>query len=156
MNSPLTYLASQEAMASNSPKIAITKQEIKIQAYDSTIVHESYLILHVPPAETCPKVKKIKIGCESHSQGLTGDEKYSYSWGDLVVKSSSGVEVYRQKRAYVNDAVDSNYKMHVQLYDENDEIVQKCAPGSTLELVLCAQYDLWSNSAKYGQITIDY
>ena len=155
MNSLLTYLASQEAMASNFA-IVTTTQETEIQAYDSTIVYESYLTLHVPPTETCPKVKMIKFECESHSQGLVGHENYSYSWGDLVVKSRSGVEVYRQKRAYANDATDSNYQMHIQLYNENDEIVQKCTPGSTLELVLCAQYDLWSNSAKYGRIAVYY
>ena len=46
--------------------------------------------------------------------------------------------------------------MLVAVYNENDEIVQKCAPGSTLELVLYAQYQGWSNFAKYGQITIYY
>ena len=50
----------------------------------------------------------------------------------------------------------SNYQMHVKLYSENDEIVQKYAPGSTLELVLCAQYPGWSNTAKYGRIAIYY
>ena len=98
----------------------------------------------------------IEFECESRDQGLVGHERYSYSWGDLVVKSSSGVELYRQKQAYENAATDSNYQMHVQLYNENDEIVQKCAPGSTLELVLCAQYNRWTNSAKYGRIAIYY
>ena len=75
----------------------------------------------------------------------------------LVVKSSSGVELCRQKRAYVNAVAESNYQMHIKLYNEkHDEIVQKCAPGSTLELVLCAQYNRWTNSAKYGRIAIYY
>ena len=142
-------------MASNFA-IVTTTQETEILAYDSTIVHMIYLTLHVPSTETCPKVKMIEFECESRDQGLVGHESYSYSWGDLVVKSSSGVELYRQKRAYENAATDNNYQMHVQLYNENDEIVQKCAPGSTLELVLCAQYNRWTNSAKYGRIAIYY
>ena len=73
-----------------------------------------------------------------------------------VIWWSNRVEVYRQNRAYANAVADSNYQMHVTLYNENDEIVQKCAPGSTLELVLCAQFPAWSNTAKYGRIAIYY
>ena len=143
-------------MASNFA-IVTTTQATEIQAYDSTIVHMTYLTLHVPPTETCPKVKMIEFECESHDQGKVGHEKYSCSWGDLVVKSSSGVEVYRQNRAYVNAVGVSDYQMHIQLYNEkDDEVVQKCTPGSTLELVLCAQYNRWTNSAKYGRIAIYY
>ena len=108
-------------MASNFA-IVTTMQETKILAYDSTIVHMTYLTLHVPSTETCLKMKMIEFECESRDQDL---ESYSYSWGDLVVKSSSGVELYRQKRAYENAVADSNYWMHIQLHNENDEIVQK-------------------------------
>ena len=112
-----------------------------MSADSSATVYKLYLTLHVPPAETCPKVKMIQFECESHDQGW-GGEQASWSWGDLVVKSSTGVEVYRQKRAYENAVADSNYQMHIKLYSEKDEIVQKCAPGSTLELVLCAEFQL--------------
>ena len=142
-------------MASNFA-IVTTTQVAEVRADSSVTAYKLYLTLHVPPAETCPKVKMIQFECESHDQGFANDPAYSYSWSDLVVKSSSGVEVYRQNRAYANAVADSNYQMHVALYNENDEIVQKCAPGSTLELVLCAQYPAWSNTAKYGRIAIYY
>ena len=142
-------------MASNFA-IVTTTQVASVTADSTVIVYKIYLTLHVPPAETCPKVKMIQYECESHDQGTTTNPGYSYSWGDLVVKSSSGEEVYRQKRAYENAVADSNYQMHVTLYNENDEIVQKCTPGSTLELVLCAQCPAWKNTAKYGRIAIYY
>ena len=142
-------------MASNFA-IVTTTQEASVSASSDAIAYKLYLTLHVPPAETCPKVKMIQYECESHDQGFVTNPGYSYSWGDLVVKSSSGVELYRQNRAYVNAEADSNYQMHVALYNENDDIVQKCAPGSTLELVLCAQFPNWSNTAKYGRIAIYY
>ena len=141
-------------MASNFA-IVTTTQEASVSADSSATVYKLYLTLHVPPAETCPKVKMIQFECESHDQGW-GGEQASWSWGDLVVKSSTGVEVYRQKRAYENAVADSNYQMHIKLYNEKDEIVQKCAPGSTLELVLCAEFPGWSNTAKYGRIAIYY
>ena len=153
VNSSITYQVT--AMASNFA-IVTTTQEASVSADSGTIAYKLYLTLHVPPAETCPKVKMIQFECESHDQGWADDENYSYSWVDLVVTSSSGIEVYRQNRAYANAVANSNYHMHVTLYNENDEIVQKCAPGSTLELVLCAQYPAWSNTAKYGRIAIYY
>ena len=135
--------------------IVTTTQVASVSADSDATAYKTYLTLQVPPAETCPKVKMIQFECESHDQGWGGD-KASWSWGDLVVKSSSGVEVYRQNRAYENAVADSNYQMHVTLYNENDEIVQKCAPGSTLQLVLCAEFSGWSNTAKYGRIAIYY
>ena len=62
-------LASQEAMASNFA-IVTTMQETKILAYDSTIVHMTYLTLHVPSTETCLKMKMIEFECESRDQDI--------------------------------------------------------------------------------------
>ena len=73
-----TYL-SQEAMASNFAIVTST-WEHGIQAQYGTPVSMTYLTLHVPSAETYPKVKMIQFECESHDQGSTD---YSYSWGDL-------------------------------------------------------------------------
>ena len=142
-------------MASNFAIVTST-QVAEVTADSGTIAYKTYLTLHVPPAETCPKVKMIQFECESHDQGWAGHKDYSYSWVDLVVTSSSGIEIYRQNRAYANAVADSNYQMQVKVYNENDEIVQKCAPGSTLQLLLCAQYPAWANTAKYGRIAVSY
>ena len=139
-------------MASNFAIVTST-QVAEVKADSGTIAYKTYLTLHVPPAETCPKVKMIQFECESESRDKSSPDN-SYSWGDLVVKSNSGEEIYRQNRAYVNTS--SDYQIQVKLYNENDEIVKKCAPGSTLQLVLCAQYQGWTNFAKSGRITIFY
>ena len=122
---------------------------------DSTRIKDLvYLRLHVP--ENCSKVKMILVECESHDQGFADYKSYSYSWGDLVVKSRNGEEQeqYRQNRVYENAVANSKYQMHVKHYSEDDEIVQKCKPGNTLELVLNAQYCNWANYAKYSRIAV--
>ncbi len=134
--------------------VVTTSQVAEVRADSATVASKIYLTLQIPPAETCPKVKNIQFECESHDQGFGSGG--SYSWGDLVVTSSSGVEVYRLSRSYENAVADGNYQMHVKLYTENDEIVQKAEPGNKLQLVLNAQYPAWANFAKYGRIAIYY
>lgn len=142
-------------MASNF-SIVTTTQVVEIIA-DEQVASSTYLTLNVPPVETCPKVKMVQFECESHDQGFASfPERGSFSWGDLVVKTSSGNEVYRKVRAYSNAIANSDYQMHIELYSGDDEIVQKLTPGSVLELVLNAQYPGWANFAKYGRLAIYY
>ena len=128
-----------------------TENEVKVKADSSKVQHKVYLTLDVP---TCSKVKMILFECESHDQGFADYKNHSYSWGDLVVKSSSGEELYRLNRVYENAVANSNYQMHVQHYSEDDEIVQNCKPGDKLQLILNAQYRNWENYAKYGRIAV--
>ena len=65
-------------MASNFATVTTT-QEAAASADSDTTAYKLYLTLHVPPAETCPKVKSIKFECESHDQGWGGVEA-SWSW----------------------------------------------------------------------------
>ena len=139
-------------MASNKLLENTTKQEVEVRADSGRIKDLVYLGLHIP--ENCTNVKTILVECESHDQGFADYKSYSYSWGDLVVKSRSGEEQYRQNRVYENAVANSNYQMHIQHYSEDDGIVQKCKPGNTLELVLNAQYRNWANYAKYSRIAV--
>ena len=130
-----------------------TRKEVEVKADSSKIKSEVYLTLFVP--ERCSKVRMILFECESHDQGFADYKNYSYSWGDLVVKPSSGEEeLYRLNRVYENAVANSKYQMHVQHYSEDDEIVQKCKPGNKLQLILNAQYRNWENHAKYGRIAV--
>ena len=133
-----------------------TGQQITVRADSATLVSEKYLQLNVPPPSTCPKVKSIKFKCSSHDQGFASSpEKGSWSWGDLVVQSSDGTEIYKQQ-AYENAIANSNFQEHSGSYGEKDELVQKCAPGSILILVLKAQYPGWSNTARSAELQIQY
>ena len=139
----------------SSPHNAVTDELVKVRATNGTIVSQNYLQLNV--SNTCSKVKSIQFNCSSHDQGtafILGTA--SYSWGDLVVQSSNGTEIYRQFRAYANAVANSNFQEHSGSYGEQDELVQKCTPGSILILVLRAQYDGWSNTARSAELTVEY
>ena len=134
-----------------------TGQQLIVSAMDATTASQNYLQLNVPPPNTCPKVKCIQFKCSSHDQGyaiIPGTS--SYSWGDLVVQSSDGTEIYKQSRAYANDVANTNFQEHCGRYDEQDELVQKCAPGTILILVLNAQYTGWINNVRSGELQIQY
>ena len=134
-----------------------TGQQLTVNANSATIASQNYLQLSVPPASTCPKVKSIQFKCSSHDQGfVSSSDSAPYSWGDLVVQSSDGTEIYRQSRAFNNAVANSNFQEHSGSYGEQDELVQKCAPGSILILVLNAQYPAWSNTAKSAEIHVQY
>ena len=134
-----------------------TGQELTVTANSATVVSKNYLQLNVPPASTCPKVKSIQFNCSSHDQGYASTPgTASYSWGDLVVQSSDGTEIYRQSRAYANAVANSNFQEHSGSYGEQDELVQKCAPGSILILVLNAQFPGWTNTARSAELQIQY
>ena len=139
-------------MASSKLLNETTTEEAEVKADSSKKREKEYLTLRVP--KTYSKVKVILFECESHDQGFADHKNRSYSWGDLVVKSSSGEELFRLNRVYENAVANSNYQMHVQHYSEDDEIVQECKPGSTLQLILNAQYRNWENHAKYGRIAV--
>ena len=135
--------------------IDINFDHAEVTAVNSKRRQEIYLSVDIP--ETCSKVKMILFECESRDQGFADHKNHSYSWGDLVVKSSNrenAKELYRLSRAYENAVASVNYQMHVKHYSEDDEIVQKCIPGSTLQLILNAQYRNWANHAKYGRIAV--
>ena len=132
-----------------------TGEQATVSASSGTIASQTYLQLNVPPANTCPKVKKIQFKCSSHDQGFAGDN-VSYSWGDLIVTATDGTEIYKQSRAFCNAVADSNFQLHFGSYGEEDELVQKCAPGSILVLVLNAQYPAWSNTARAAELKIEY
>ena len=125
---------------------------VEVKALNSKIAYKPYVKVNIP--ESCSQVKMILFEVESRNQGRTNHENRSYSWGDLVVKSRSGQELYRLNRAYENGVASVDYQMHVKHYCEGDEIVQKCKPGTTLELILNAQYRNWANLAKYGRIAV--
>ena len=125
---------------------------VEVKASNSKIAYKPYVKVKIP--ESCSQVKMILFEVESRNQGSTARENRSYSWGDLVVKSRNGQELYRLNRAYENGVASVDYQMHVKHYSEGDEIVQKCKPGTTLELILNAQYRNWANFAKYGRIAV--
>ena len=140
-----------------STTLTQTREQVTLHAVGGTVLSRNYLQLHVPPSNTCPKVKSIHFKCSSHDQGPTSvPGTASYSWGDLVVQSSDGTEVYRQSRAYANAVSDTNFQEHSGSYGEQDELVQKCAPGSILILVLNAQYSGWINIARGAELKIQY
>ena len=134
-----------------------TGQQLTVRADSATLVSGNYLQLHVPPPSTCPKVKSITFKCSSHDQGFASpsSRQSSWSWGDLVVQSSNGTEIYKQL-AYENAIADENFREHSGSYGEQDELVKKCAPGSILILVLRAQYAGWSNTARSAELQIKY
>ena len=134
-----------------------TGQQLTVTATSGIIASQNYLQLTVPPASTCPKVKNIRFKCSSHDQAFVSTPcAVAYSWGDLVVQSSDGTEIYRQSRAFNNAVANSNFQEHSGSYGKQDELVQKCAPGNILILVLNAQYPAWSNTAKSAEIQIQY
>ena len=139
-------------MASNLRSQLAADEVVEVRADSSKIKPAVYVQLEVPG--NCSKVKMILFECESLGQGFADYKNYSYSWRDLVVKSRRGEEVYRENRVYENAVANSSYQMHVKHYSEDDEIVQKCKPGNTLELVLNARYRNWANYAKYGRIAV--
>ena len=138
-----------------SPHNAVTDELVIVRAYSGAIVSQKYLQLNV--SNTCSKVKRIQYTCSSHDQGTaTILGTASYSWGDLVVQSSNGAEIYRQFRAYSNAVADSNFQEHSGSYGEQDELVQKCTPGSILILELRAQFSGWSNTARRAELSVEY
>ena len=137
------------------PHNAVTDELVTVHATNGIIVSQNYLQLNV--SNTCSKVKSIQYTCFSHDQGTASvSGTASYSWVDLVVLSSDGTEIYRQFRAYANAVANSTFQEHSGSYGEQDELVQKCAPGSTLILVLNAQYGQWSNTARSAELTVKY
>ena len=76
VNSPITNQVT--TMASNFAIVTSTHVD-EVMADSSTIAYKTCLTLHVPPPETCPKVKMIKFECESHEQGWADHKDYSYS-----------------------------------------------------------------------------
>ena len=138
----------------SSPHNAVTDKLVTVQATSSSVVSQNYLQLNV--SNTCSKVKSIQYNCSSHDQGFANVHGTpSFSWGDLVVHSSDGTEIYRSQ-AYTNAVADSNFQEHSGSYGEQDELVQKCTPGSILILVLSAQYSGWKNTARSAVLTVEY
>ena len=156
LSSPENLSIATKVCRGRSPKnllIDINFDRAEVNAVSSKLQQRTYLSVDIP--KTCSKVKMILFECESRSdQGFADHKNRSYSWGDLVVKSSNGKELYRLSRAYENAVASVNYQMHLKLYDEGDKIVQKCEPGSTLQLILNAQYRKWANHAQYGRIAV--
>ena len=142
-------------LSSCSPHNAMTDELVTVRAISNSVVSQNYLQLNV--SNTCSKVKRIQYTCSSHDQGYASvSGTASYSWGDLVVQSSNGTEIYRQFRAYANAVANSNFQEHSGSYGEQDELVQKCVPGSTLILVLSAQHSGWSNTARSAELSVQY
>ena len=139
----------------SSPHNAVTDKLVTVQATSSSVVSQNYLQLNV--SNTCSKVKSIQYTCSSHDQGTASvSGTASYSWVDLVVLSSGGTEIYRQFRAYANAVANSTFQEHSGSYGEQDELVQKCTPGSILILVLSAQFSGWKNTARSAVLTVEY
>ena len=136
--------------------LAVTFDRAKVTAVSSKLQQQTYLSVDIP--EECSKVTMILFECESRAdQGFAEHKNRSHSWGDLVVKSSKKEDakvLYRLSRAYENAVATVNYQMHVKHYSEDDEIVQECKPGSTLQLILNAQYRRWVNHAQYGRMAV--
>ena len=130
-----------------------TDQLVVVNAISGAIASLNYLQLNV--SKTCSKIRSIQFKCSSHDQGtasLIGTAPYS--WGDLVVKSN-GTEIYRQFRAFNNAVANSNFQDHSHTYGEQDTLVQMCTPGSTLILVLNAQFGGWKNTARSAALLIE-
>ena len=134
---------------------AATDQSVVVRASSSAIASLDYLQLNV--SKTCSKIRSIQLKCSSHDQGhATHAGTGSYSWGDIVVKSmaSNGTEIYRHFRAFNNAVANSTFQDHSHTYGEQDTLVQMCTPGSTLILVLNAQYSGWRNFARSAKLLV--
>ena len=133
-----------------------TGEQATVSATSGSIASQEYLQLNVPPSNTCPKVKSIQFKCSSHDQGWASDRDYAYSWGDIVIQSKDGAEIYRKTRVFANAVANDNFQDHSGNYDEEDELVKKCTPESKLVLVLNAQFPGWKNIARSAEIQIQY
>ena len=129
-----------------------TDQLVVVNAVSGEIASLNYLQLNV--SKTCSKIRSIQFKCSSHDQGTASIvDTASYSWGDLVVKSN-GTEIYRQFRAFNNAVANLTFQDHSRTYGEQDTLVQMCTPGSTLILVLNAQYSGWRNTARSAELLV--
>ena len=129
-----------------------------VKASSGAIATHEYLVLYVPPSNTCQQVVSITIKCSSHDQGSADQVNDSYSWVDAVLRSNDGKkEIYRKSRVFVNPIGNKDFVEHSVKLEYTDDLIEKCQPGKTkLVLELNAQYPEWQNIARSGELVIQY
>ncbi|DAZ92692.1 TPA: hypothetical protein N0F65_009589 [Lagenidium giganteum] len=108
--------------------------------------------------------RRLLVDCSSHDQGWAawdqehnGTYAHSRTWSEVQVTSPNctGTPMDRVHVA-TNVRADDTFRRHRRIFGPDDEVVQRVAPGSTVELYVRSRYPGWKNYVNHGALLASF
>lgn len=144
------------------------------QRFGRDSADEDYLVLSLPtheelalpPGVNVDKCVLVIADCTSKDQGWATDGRehnHTYracwSWNQLAVskRNAAGESVEAKRVGFCsNHRADQSFRRHRRYYRPPNNLLELIAPGDDVRIVLRSQYPGWTNTAKYGSLTVSF